>query len=161
MFSRRAFLVRAGSVWLLLLAIAIINGIIRVAVWEPLLGTAKAHWVSTLLLCAIFVFVVWLLVPYLLSFATSSDESASKRQNRSLLGRLGVLWVLLTMAFEFLAGHYLFGHTWESLWADYNIGKGRVWVFVLVTLLFAPVAVGKWRGFIAKQQDDETSYLPH
>ena len=48
---------------------------------------------------------------------------------------------MLTLAFEFLAGHFLFRNTWERLLADYNLAQGRVWILVLVTTLVTPVLV--------------------
>jgi hypothetical protein len=44
----------------------------------------------------------------------------------------------MTVAFELLAGHYLFGNTWERLLADYNVLRGRIWVLVLITTFLAP-----------------------
>jgi hypothetical protein len=52
---------------------------------------------------------------------------------------VGLLWVVLTVAFEFLAGHYIFGNSWETLLADYNVFRGRVWLLVLLTNLLAPL----------------------
>jgi hypothetical protein len=46
---------------------------------------------------------------------------------------------VLTLAFEFLAGHYLFGHPWATLLADYNLARGRIWLLVLVATLLGPV----------------------
>jgi hypothetical protein len=51
---------------------------------------------------------------------------------------VGILWLSLTVAFEFLAGHYAFGHPWPSLLADYNALRGRVWLLVLVATFVAP-----------------------
>jgi hypothetical protein len=51
---------------------------------------------------------------------------------------LGVLWVGLTLAFEFLAGHFLFRVPWSRLAADYNVARGRIWMLVLVATLVAP-----------------------
>ena len=54
---------------------------------------------------------------------------------------VGVLWLVLTLAFEFLAGHYLFHNPWERLFADYNVAQGRIWILVLITTVLAPVLV--------------------
>ena len=51
---------------------------------------------------------------------------------------IGFFWLTLTLCFEFLAGHYLFGAPREVLLADYNIFQGRIWIAVLLTLLLAP-----------------------
>jgi hypothetical protein len=49
----------------------------------------------------------------------------------------------LTVAVEFLAGHFLFGRDWKVLLADYNLAAGRIWLIVLVVTLTAPVGVFK------------------
>jgi hypothetical protein len=59
---------------------------------------------------------------------------------------VGVLWVVLTVAFEFIAGHYLFGNPWPKLLADYDILHGRLWLLVLVTNLLAPLWAAKMKG---------------
>jgi hypothetical protein len=59
---------------------------------------------------------------------------------------IGALWVTLTLAFEFLAGHYVFGTPWRQLLADYNIFRGRIWVLVLVTTATAPWLAAHGRG---------------
>jgi hypothetical protein len=58
-------------------------------------------------------------------------------------GPLG--FAVLTVAFEFLAEHYLFGNSWEKLLADYNIAQGDIWLIVLVMILISPIlATGFW-----------------
>jgi hypothetical protein len=36
------------------------------------------------------------------------------------------------------SAHYLFGHPWSKLLADYDVRLGRVWVFVLLATALAP-----------------------
>ena len=39
------------------------------------------------------------------------------------------------------------GKPWETLLADYNVVRGRIWVLVLATVLLGPIIVGtlmKW-----------------
>jgi hypothetical protein len=50
-----------------------------------------------------------------------------------------MIWLLLTLAFEFLAGHSLFGKPWDMLLADYDVVRGRIWVLVLMSTLLAPM----------------------
>jgi hypothetical protein len=47
----------------------------------------------------------------------------------------------MTVAFEFLFGHYVMGHTWERLLQDYNILAGRIWILFLVFTAAAPYIV--------------------
>jgi hypothetical protein len=51
---------------------------------------------------------------------------------------IGCLWLGLTASFELVAGHYLFGNSWNRLLEDYNVLGGRIWVLVLVTTAVAP-----------------------
>ena len=60
--------------------------------------------------------------------------------------RIGGLWVVLVLAFEFLAGHYVFGTPWSELLADYNVLRGRIWPLVLVITAVAPYVAGRARG---------------
>jgi hypothetical protein len=55
---------------------------------------------------------------------------------------IGTFWVILTVLFEFGFGHYVAKHSWQKLFADYNIFKGRLWLLVLINNIFAPVFSG-------------------
>jgi hypothetical protein len=57
-----------------------------------------------------------------------------------------MFWVALTVAIEFLAGHYLFGHSWQKLFADCDLAQGRIWVLVLVAYFSAPQWAAWTRG---------------
>ncbi len=48
-------------------------------------------------------------------------------------------WLGLTVAFEFLFGHYAMGHTWSRLLQDYKLLEGRVWVLLLIWVTMAPL----------------------
>jgi hypothetical protein len=91
------------------------------------LGEQAGHVVSTLLLSAIILGAAWVLLPWMHP-RTTRDAWI-----------VGALWLVLTVAFEFLGGHYLFGDPWEDLLAAYNVAQGRIWVLVLITTLLAPV----------------------
>lgn len=129
---RPRVLVPALGVWVLLAAVAILNGIFRGLVLEPALGADVAHVVDSLLV-AIPAF--WLVV--YLYFRYSDVE-----HTRLELTAIGVLWVGLTVAFEFLFGHYVMGHPWARLLADYDLLAGRVWALVLFAVLVAPLLFG-------------------
>ena len=118
---------RVTAIWLLLLFVAVINGAIRETFMTPLLGVQTAHIVSTALLCAVIFMVAWFSISWI-----------GPKTGREALS-IGIQWAVLTVAFEFLAGHYVFGNSWESLLADYNLFHGRIWVLVLLANLLAPL----------------------
>jgi membrane-anchored protein YejM (alkaline phosphatase superfamily) len=94
---------RATLIWVLLLGFAVLNGTVREFVLAPRMGAQAAHVASTLILCAA-IFVVALLF---------TRWIAPKSRGGALL--IGSVWLALTLAFEFLAGHYLFGSSWQRL----------------------------------------------
>lgn len=122
-------LTRAALGWLLLLLLAVLNGAFRQAVLIPRIGESAGHIVSTLLLAVIIVGATRLLLPWI--------RAASARD----AWVIGVLWLMLTIAFEFLGGRYLFGASWDELLAAYNLAEGHIWILIPITTLLAPVMV--------------------
>jgi hypothetical protein len=61
----------------------------------------------------------------------------------SRLWLLGLFWLSLTVAFEFLYGRFALGLSWRKLLDDYNLLKGRLWPLVLVTTLVSPPIAAK------------------
>jgi hypothetical protein len=112
--------------WIPMIPIAIINATIREVVYKKYLGDLLAHQVSTasgILLLALY---VWLITHF---WPIASSQQA-------LI--IGFIWLALTVAFEFIFGHYVMGNPWSKLLADYNILAGRVWILVLVWITIAP-----------------------
>lgn len=118
---------RALAVWLLFLITAIVNGAVRESILRPAFGDKSAHVISTLSLSVLILVGAWLTAPFV------RYESAAAAWG------VGVLWVALTLAFEFLAGRFVFGKSWDVLLADYDVMQGRIWPLVLVVTLLAPV----------------------
>ena len=56
----------------------------------------------------------------------------------------------LTVAFEFLFGHYGAKHSWTRLIQDYNLPSGRLWAHVLAAVAAAPYVVSS--SSIAQRQ---------
>jgi hypothetical protein len=122
-------LARAGIIWFAIMLAAILNGAVRDLLLVPRLGDVAARAVSSLTLAAVIAFVTWMSLPWI------KPESAGDAW------RIGVMWLVMTLAFEFGAGHYLFGTSWHALIADYNIFAGRLWILVLVSTLISPALV--------------------
>jgi len=99
----------------------------------PRTGDSASHVISTVSLC-VFIF----LVSY---FSIRWIHPAGPRDPLIV----GSIWVTLTVAFEFLAGHYVFENSWQKLLADYNLTQGRIWILVLVADFTAPLWAAKVR----------------
>ncbi len=118
-------------VWFLIAIVAIANGIVRQSTYGKVLPELTAHQISTV--TAIFAtgLAVWG-VGRLWPIETSSQAWT-----------IGLSWLLLTVAFEFGFGHYVVGHSWEKLFADYNVLNGRVWSLFLVWIVVMPFVIFK------------------
>jgi hypothetical protein len=121
-----AMIVRGLVVWLLILILAILNGAARDGLMTPVLGDTLARAISTLILCGLIAGVSW---------GTIGWVGPASRRDAWLIG---ILWLSMTLGFEFLAGHYLFGKPWSELLADYDVRRGRIWILVLIVVLVAP-----------------------
>lgn len=117
--------------WIPMIFIAIANGLLREKVLAARLKELQAHQVSTISLILLFSLYIWALFTFW--------KPATARQ--ALL--IGVMWLLYTVIFEFLFGHYIAGHSWSRLFHDYNILEGRIWVFVLIWITIAPYLIYK------------------
>ncbi|MFP4142914.1 MAG: hypothetical protein ACLFSM_06790 [Thermoplasmata archaeon] len=119
-------------VWILLVFLAIINAGIREGMFSPTFGDYWGHILSSILLSAIIFVVAYLFLSY------SSFDYTSKD-----LTLIGTIWLVLTVSFEFLFGHYVMEHSWDTLLADYNIFEGRIWVLVLISTFLSPAIAGR------------------
>jgi hypothetical protein len=83
---------------------------------------------------------VILLISYLFFHLTSVGYSVSD------LWFVGLIWLSLTVIFEFGFGHFVMKKSWGKLLEDYNMLKRRVWVVVLIVTLTAPYLTGSLLG---------------
>ena len=125
--------VRAFGLWLGFLAVAIGCAILREKFLVPGFGPLAGRALGTLLVGAIIFGLIYAYVGKL------------KGATRGSLFNLGLFWTMATIAFEFLFGRYVMGHSWDSLWADYNVLQGRLWPLVLIVTLFGPLLAQKIR----------------
>ena len=128
---------RSLVVWVMMLVAASVNGAIREALLIPAIGDAAGRAISTVALCVLVLLLTWLTIRWI--------EPRSSRD----AWIVGALWVALTLGFEFLAGHFLFGDPWSQLLEEYNVFRGRIWILVLVTIAIAPRLCARARGLLA------------
>jgi len=119
--------------WIPMVFIGIANGMMREFGYKPYVDELLAHQISTVTAIILFGIYTWLIKSWL--------RLASSRQ----AWLVGGIWLSLTVAFEFLFGHYLMKHSWSHLLHDYNIFEGRVWLLVLIAILVLPYIVYKIR----------------
>lgn len=106
--------------------LAILNGVVREKIYGPFMRELSAHQLSTFIGLILFGLYIWTLTGI---YRIESSSQAFV---------IGGMWLIMTIVFEFIFGHFLMGHPWSKLFHDYNIVKGRVWLLVLVWTAVAP-----------------------
>lgn len=116
---------KAIALWISFLVLAIALAGVRETALAPALGDFRAHQAETLAFCAAIAIVTFFGVRWM-------------RVTRAQGIRVGLLWLVMTLLFEFGVFGVVLRHPWSELLADYNVFEGRLWPLVLVTELVAP-----------------------
>ncbi len=112
--------------WTGMVVIALLNGTLRAAVVQPLLGETVARFLATVVLLALLTVYEWWLL------------GRRPLPTARLAWAVGVTWTAMTLAFEFSFGRLVEGLSWSTMLADYDLTRGRIWVLVPLWLLVAP-----------------------
>lgn len=109
-----------------MLCVSVANGLVREITYGVWMSELAAHQISTVLGMVALGVVIWLFM--LLVPPANSRQAVA----------LGLFWAGLTIAFEFLFFHYVGGHSWAELLANYNVPAGRIWIFLVLWIAAAP-----------------------
>jgi hypothetical protein len=129
-------LLKATGVWLVLVLLAILNGIVRENVLLPQLGNAIALPLSGVSLSLLVLITAYVFIPVF------------GRPGRSGYIGIGLFWLLLTLSFEFLFGHYIIGTSWQDLAQVFNIMQGNLFTLVLIVTVVSPWLAASTRGLV-------------
>jgi len=133
-----SILVKATLIWTIIAALAIANGALREQVLVPAIGARIALPVSGILLSVVVFLVTWCCYRLI----------AGRRKLTYLL--IGLQWVLMTLSFEFVSGHFVAGKPWPEIFRVFNLMQGDLFIVVLAVSLVSPLLVAKIRD--ASQQ---------
>jgi hypothetical protein len=134
--------VKAASLWLVLLILAVLNGALRERLLIPALGPAGGLIVSGLLLAAAVMFLSIAALPWL-----------GRPGARACWG-IGIAWLAATLIFEIVFGRLYAHKTWPELLQAYTFEGGNLWSLVLLVIACAPRAAARIRGSIAGPRAD-------
>ncbi len=115
--------------WFGLMVIAVLNGALRTLVYGKRMPELRAHQIS----CFTGIFLIGIAV-YFLNKIWPLETGI-----QSLI--IGLLWLVMTVLFEFGFGHYIMKHPWEKLFHDYRMDKGRLWILVLLWTAIVPYVI--------------------
>ena len=124
---------KALATWLLIVIAETVHGILRQVLIAPRMGDLPARQVGVLVGSAIIFAIAWACIRWI--GARSLGEQI----------RVGLVWVVLMVLFEFGLGTAL-GLSPERLLADYNPAAGGFMGLGLLFMLMAPVLAARARG---------------
>ena len=125
---------KATAIWLLILVCAVLNGALREAWLMPWFGRPAALVASGVLLSLVILGISLLAAPWLGRLTAAQCLS------------VGLLWLVLTLAFEFGFGRLVQHRSWQELGAAYTFQDGNIWPLVLVVTFFAPLLAARLRS---------------
>jgi hypothetical protein len=111
-----------------------VHGILRGIFLVPLVGDVHARQIgvgigSALIVAAAYIFSPWL----------------GAGSWRALIAT-GVLWALLTLAFEIALGRFVLGASWERILSDYDFRQGGFMILGLLVLGTSPLLAARLRS---------------
>ncbi len=114
------------ATWFVMLLVAFVNGGLREFTYGRHLSALAANQLSCLTGIILLGTVIYLY--------QRRWPFVSARQAWSV----GLFWMALTVAFEFLFFHYVAGHPWAELLAAYDVANGQLWPLILLWVAVAP-----------------------
>lgn len=128
------FLLRAFTVWLVIIIAETFHGILRAIFLQPLTGDFQARQISVFTGSLMILIITFLFIRWIHAETTKS------------LFAVGFMWLTLTVLFELILGRVVMGVSWERIVSDYNIARGGLLPIGFAVLTFAPFITAKVRG---------------
>ena len=122
--------------WLVMVACAISNGIIRENVLNRHLDEKMSLLVSGLSLSVLVFIVSYVGIDFL------------EMETASAYVLVGVFWVMLTLVFEYGFGYYVRGKSWLEINQVFNVEKGNLFIVVLFVTAAAPLISAYLKGYL-------------
>jgi hypothetical protein len=130
---------RAVAVWLLIIVAESIHGTLRELLLKPYVGDLRARQIAVFTGMLIILVVSYAFIRWIRAETT-----------RALL-LVGLLWVALTLAFEFGLGLFVLGYSWERMIEDYDFTRGGFLALGMIVLGLSPLIATKLQAVPMRQ----------
>ena len=115
--------------WVPLVFLGIGNATIRQVVYAGYVSELAAHQISTLTIIIFYAAYAWVVLGLLRPHSAGQAVA------------VGLMWMVLTVLFEFGLGHYVLDDSWGNLLHAYNLLEGRVWGLFILWVGLAPYVI--------------------
>ena len=127
------YLVRAFTVWLVIIVAESVHGTLRQIFLAPLVGDFPARRIAFFTGMVLIFFIALCFIRWI------------RAGNSKQLFAVGLLWMCLTALFEFGLGFFVLNYSRERMLEDYDVSRGGLMGFGLLFMLFAPWLAAKRR----------------
>lgn len=128
------YLFRALLVWLVIMFAESVHGTLRTLFLAPAVGDFRARQIS---------FFTGMLLIFLITYFFIRWISAGTTKSLMIVG---LMWMVLTVMFEFGLGLFILGYEWARMFEDYDITRGGLMAFGLLFMVVAPLLAARLRG---------------
>jgi hypothetical protein len=111
----------------------IFHGVVRTLFLAPVVGDFRARQLAVFTGSAMILTLAVMVIRWL------------RPANALEALRVGVVWLVLTLAFELAFGRYVLHVTWGRIAEDYNLVRGGLLSIGLLVLTAAPLVAGRLR----------------
>ena len=133
--NEQKILLKSIFIWILIIPLAILNGAFRDYITTPLIGDFLSRPLSGVILCIlIFTVSIWLI------------PRIGRGSCRTYI-KMGIMWLALTILFEFGMG-FSTGKTFLEMLKAYDITSNNWWLIVVIFTGFTPYLVAKIKQII-------------
>jgi hypothetical protein len=139
----QSYMARGLLVWLGIIVAESVHGTLRQLFLAPALGDFNARRAS---------FFTGILLIFVVSCYTIRWIGA---RNRGSLLAVGLLWAVLTMAFEMGLGFLVLGYSAGRIFEDYDLTRGGLMGFGMGFMLLAPMLAAWARGLLPASKNEQ------
>jgi hypothetical protein len=119
-----SLLLRALTVWVALAFAEIVQGYLRVRLLNRRVGDRRARQIGVVTGSLLIFAITWATLPWM-----------GVRTEWEALG-VGALWLGLMVAFDVGFGRWVFRSSWERIWEEFDLTRGR-WLSIGMAVAFA------------------------
>ncbi len=125
-------ILKALVIWLLILVVAVANGVLRESLLTPVFGLTAGLMLSGVLLSVLILVISFLTLPWLGALRCLQ------------LAGVGLFWLVLTLIFEFTLG-WGQGKSLPVMLEAYTFKDGNLWPVVLLVAVVSPWVAARLR----------------
>lgn len=117
--------------WVVLIIMALLTATLNNRIIFPKVkNELRAHQITSLISIVLFLILIYVFFRFTTASYTPGD-----------VVNIGFIWMILTLGVEFLFAALVAKQPLSRSLQNYNITRGRLWIWVLLSLLMGPVLI--------------------